>query len=69
VQDLAVEKAAPVLVDSARANNPAIRKKAGIRNGFANSTSGCIQPVARKASSLDSVECIITTRMIESPFA
>jgi hypothetical protein len=51
------------------ANRPAIRKKAGIRNGFANSTNGCIQPSACNAASLDNVECIITTRMIEIPFA
>jgi hypothetical protein len=50
-------------------NNPEIRKKSGIRNGFANTTKACMKPVWPAANSTPSTECIITTMTMQIPLA
>ena len=44
-------------------------KKSGIRNGLANATRACMKPSRPVASSTPSVECIITTMMMQKPLA
>ena len=44
-------------------------KKSGMRNGFANATAWCIQLSWPAAASTPSVECIITTMMMQKPLA
>jgi hypothetical protein len=50
-------------------NRPEIRKKSGMRKGLANATSACMKPSRPTASSTPSVECIITTMMMQKPLA
>jgi hypothetical protein len=50
-------------------NSPESRKKSGMRKGRAKATTSCRKPSPPMASPTPSVECIITTRVMQMPLA
>jgi hypothetical protein len=50
-------------------NSPEMRKKSGMRNGAAHAMKPLSQLGSPMAAATPRVECIITTRMMQMPFA